>query len=94
MQRAAPSDSSKGLKEKRKEIDSIDQKLLSLLNHRLSIALEIGTIKKSMGAKIHDSSREKEVLEGLKTKNRGPLKEEDLEKIFGTIMSVCRSSQM
>jgi chorismate mutase/prephenate dehydratase len=94
MQRMAPSDPSKGLKEKRKEINSIDQKLLNLLNHRLSIALEIGTIKKRMGVKIHDSSREREVLEGLKTKNRGPLKEEDLEKIFRTIMGVCRRSQM
>ena len=56
------------LKKKRKEIDLIDQKLLTLLNQRLRIALEIGKIKKEMGKKIYDPEREKEVLERLKSK--------------------------
>jgi chorismate mutase len=37
------------LKKKRKEIDLIDQKLLTLLNQRLRIVLEMGKIKKEMG---------------------------------------------
>ena len=41
-----------------------------------------------MGKKIYDPGREKEVLERLKRKNKGPLKEEDLKKIFTTIMKV------
>ena len=88
------SDLLQNLKEKRKEIDLIDQKLLTLLNHRLRIALEIGKIKKEMGKKIDDPRREKEVLERLKLKNKGPLKDEDLKKIFTTIMKVCRKSQI
>jgi len=81
------------LKKKRKEIDLIDQKLLTLLNQRLRIAQEIGKIKKEMGKKIYDPKREKEILDGLKRKNKGPLKEEDLKKIFTTIMKACRKFQ-
>ena len=84
---------SKTLKEKRKKIDLIDRKLLKLLNQRLHVALEIGKIKKEMGEKVYDPKREKEVLRRLKIKNRGPLKEKDLEKVFRTMMKVCRRSQ-
>lgn len=83
----------KKLKEKRKSIDLLDQKLLMLLNQRLRVALAIGKIKKRIGKKTHDPGREREVLERLKLKNRGPVNEQDLIKIFGTIMKVCRRSQ-
>jgi chorismate mutase len=94
MKKETQSDFSKKLKTKRKVLDLIDQKLLTLLNHRLRIALEIGKIKKEMGKKIYDPKREKEVLERLKRKNKGLLKEEDLKKIFTTIIQVCRKSQI
>ena len=76
------------------ELDLINEKLLTLLNQRLRIALDIGKVKKEMGKKMHDAEREREILERLKRKNRGPLREEDLEKIFMTIMKICRQSQI
>jgi chorismate mutase len=82
------------LKKKRKELNLLDQRLLTLLNQRLRMALEIGKIKKEMEKKIYDPRREKEILDRLKRKNKGPLKEEDLKKIFTTIMKVCRRSQI
>jgi chorismate mutase len=82
------------LKEKRKKIDLIDQKLFTILNQRLRLAIEIGKIKKEMGEKIYDPVREKRVLERLKIKNRDPLREQDLKKIFNTIIKVCRRSQI
>ena len=94
MGKKTRSDLYKKLKEKREKIDLIDQKLLTLLNQRLYIALEIGKIKKEMGKKIYDPKREKEVLKKLKLKNKGPLKKEDLKKIFKMIMEVCRKSQI
>ncbi|PIX24750.1 MAG: hypothetical protein COZ69_05255 [Deltaproteobacteria bacterium CG_4_8_14_3_um_filter_45_9] len=94
MKKETQFDFSKKLKTKRKVLDLIDQKLLTLLNHRLRIALEIGKIKKEMGKKIYDPKREKEVLERLKRKDKGLLKEEDFKKIFTTIMKVCRKSQL
>lgn len=94
MEKKTRSDLSQKLKKKRKEINLLDLKLLTLLNQRLRMALEIGKIKKEMGKKIDDPRREKEVLERLKLKNKGPLKDEDLKKIFTTIMKVCRKSQI
>ena len=82
------------LKKKRKEIDLIDQKLLTLLNQRLHHVLTIGEIKKEMGQKIYNPKREWEVLERLKTKNKGPLKEKDLKEIFKTLIKICRRSQI
>jgi len=84
---------SKKLEEKRRRIDLFDQNLLTLLNQRLRVALEIGKIKKGIGREIYAPGREKKVLEKLKLRNRGPLKEQDLIKIFRTIMKVCRQSQ-
>jgi chorismate mutase len=93
MKKETQSNFSKKLKTKRKVLDLLDQKLLTLLNQRLHIALKIGKIKKEMGKKIEDPGREKEVLKRLNQKNKGPLKEEDLKKIFTTIIKVCRKSQ-
>ena len=83
----------KKLKEKRRSIDLLDQKLLMLLNRRLRVVLDIGRIKKRIGKKTYDPGREREVLEKLKLRNRGPLKTQDLRRIFRTIMKVCRRFQ-
>jgi chorismate mutase/prephenate dehydratase len=84
----------KELKKKRKKIDLIDQKLLTLFNQRLRHALEIGKIKKEVEEKVYDLRREREVLRRLKLKNKGPLKRENVEELFKTIMKVCRKSQI
>jgi chorismate mutase len=94
MKKEVRSDLSQKLIKRRKALDLINQRLLILLNQRLRITLEIGKVKKEMGKKIYDTEREKEILDKLKRKNRGPLKEEDVRKIFTTIMKVCRQSQI
>ena len=94
MKRVVRSHLSERLIKRRKELDVINQKLLTLLNRRLRISLDIGRVKKEMGKKIHDAEREREILDGLNRKNRGPLKEEDLRRIFKMIMKVCRQSQI
>lgn len=94
MRKKAQSDSSQKLKKKRRKLDLLDQKLLTLLNRRFRITREVGKIKKEIGIKIYDAEREKEILEGLERKNKGPLKKADLKKIFATIMQVSRKSQI
>jgi len=94
MRKEAHSDFSRKLKKNRRELDLLDQKLLDLLNRRLRISLDIGKIKTEVGKKIYDAKREKEILDRLKRKNKGPLKERDLKKIFATIMRVSRKSQI
>jgi chorismate mutase-like protein len=93
MKKIARLDLSKKLKKKRKEIDLIDRKLLTLLNQRLRTALEIGRVKKKMGRKIYDPKREHGILERIKLRNKGPLRDEKLEKIFQTIIKVSRQFQ-
>ena len=94
MKKEVRSDLSLKLMKRRKELDLINQKLLTLLNRRLRVSLEIGKVKREMGKKIHDVEREREILNRLRRKNRGPLKEEDLTKIFMMIIQVCRRSQI
>ena len=60
------------LRKKRKEIDQVDQKLLTLLNQRIRLVWEAMAVKREMGEKIRTLKRGKEVLEELKSKNKGP----------------------
>ena len=46
----------------REEIDSIDSELISLLESRLNLSLEIGKIKKRMDKDLFDESRQSEIL--------------------------------
>ncbi len=94
MRKESRPDFSQKLKESRRELDLLDQKLLTLLNRRLRISLNIGKIKKGIGKKIYDAERERAILNRLKRKNRGPLRERDLKEIFSAIIRVCRKSQV
>lgn len=94
MRKEAQPDISQKLRKNRRNLDLLDQKLLTLLNRRLRISLEIGKIKKRIGKKVYDAQREKEILDRLKRKNKGPLKQRDLRRIFSTIMRVSRKSQI
>ena len=78
------------MKKKRKEIDRVDRQLLDLLNQRVRLVSEANAVKRQMGEKFRDLKREKEILERLKKKLKGPLTEKELEKIFRAIMGMCR----
>ena len=75
---------------KRREIDQIDQKLLNLLNERIRLVSGAIAIKKKTGAKLRDLKREWEIIERLKSRNKGPLREADLTEVFRTIMKMGR----
>ena len=55
----------KNLSELRKELDALDEKLVSLYLERLRISREIGDLKKENGTPVGDSAREAEILERL-----------------------------
>ena len=52
--------------------------------------MEAIAIKKGTGEKMRIPKREREILEKLKLKNRGPMREDELEKIFRAIIGMCR----
>lgn len=77
----------------RDTIDEIDEKILDLINQRLLLAAQIGAFKKQSGVQITDSEREKEVMNRLLEKNRGPLVANSLRHIFEAIIAEGRNVQ-
>lgn len=77
----------------RHRIDTIDLKLLALLNHRAEIAQQIGQEKMKLNLPVFDAAREHAILFNLNQKNTGPLSGESIQKIFHTIIQVCTELQ-
>ncbi len=71
----------------RKGIDSIDKKIVELLNERYSFVQEVGAWKRSRKAAIFVPEREKAVYEAVEGHNKGPMKPETLRAIYREIMS-------
>jgi chorismate mutase len=74
----------------RRKIDGIDRKLVTLLNQRCKCVAEIGRIKKTDGAPLHQPDREREVLSGVERANRGPLSGEAVRRLFERILEEAR----
>jgi len=79
--------------EVRSEIDDTDQQILKLLNHRASLSLEVGQLKRGTQDVIFKPFREKEVLENLRRGNAGPIPHEHLSSIYREIFSSSRALQ-
>jgi chorismate mutase/prephenate dehydratase len=77
----------------RQTIDEIDEKILELINQRLSLAKQVGNFKKQGGIQITDSGREKEIMNRLLEKNYGPLSDNGLRNIYGAIIAEGRNVQ-
>ena len=77
----------------RQAINEIDEKILDLINQRLSVAKQIGEFKKQAGVQIKDSGREEEILNRLLAKNNGPVGADGLRNIFEAIIAECRNVQ-
>ena len=87
------SDPAERLKEFRGLIDSLDEKILALLNERATVALEIGATKKSAGLPVVELTRERVVVERMMGRNSGPLGNDAIERIFIAIMLEMRRLQ-
>ena len=75
----------------RKEIDALDDQILSLLNSRMEIVKAIGRLKQTTGTAIYRPEREKEILDRLKALNQGALNAEAIEAIFLEVFAVSRN---
>jgi chorismate mutase len=74
----------------RSEIDAIDSELLGLLNKRASLAVKVGQSKRLTGIELHDPTREQEVIERARRDNQGPLDEQAIVELFGSIIRESR----
>lgn len=79
------------LGEIRKRIDGLDQQIQDLLNQRAEAAMEVARIKLSADpdAVFYRPEREAQVLRMVKARNRGPLPDEEMARLFREIMSAC-----
>ncbi|MFM1746713.1 MAG: hypothetical protein RLZZ188_379 [Verrucomicrobiota bacterium] len=73
----------------REKIDALDLRLVELLNERLTLAAEIGRVKRSAGGQIYVAEREDAVLRKVTSRNSGPIRNEALRAIYREIMSAA-----
>ncbi|MBI5095163.1 MAG: prephenate dehydratase [Candidatus Hydrogenedentes bacterium] len=79
------------LDELRGKIDSLDARILELLNERAKCAVDIGHIKRENNQPYYVPEREREVFNRLIAKNEGPLPERAIKAIYREIMSATRA---
>jgi chorismate mutase/prephenate dehydratase len=80
----------------RREIDNIDNQLMTLLNQRAKIAIKLGELKFSGQAEdtnLRVSSRENSILERLEQTNEGPFPDEAIKLVFNEVFKACLSIQ-
>jgi len=76
-----------GLKNLRQEIDSIDARIVGLLNKRAKIILDVGKVKRRSNKPVYVPEREKAVYDKLVAANKGPMPNESLKAVFREVMS-------
>jgi chorismate mutase/prephenate dehydratase len=81
------------LHRRRDRIDAIDREIVSLLNERAAIALEIGQLKRAGGEGVVDEDREREVLDRVAATNDGPLPTAELAAIYRRLIAATRALQ-
>ena len=77
----------------RKKIDTIDLKLVELINLRAHAAREIGKLKNNTNLPIYEPEREKRILENVKKANKGPLPDGEVQHVYERIIDVMRKLQ-
>jgi chorismate mutase/prephenate dehydratase len=79
----------------RERIDGIDEAIQSLINDRARLAQLVGISKSASGKAVdfYRPEREAEVLRKALHRNQGPLRDEEIARLFREIMSACLAQQ-
>ncbi len=75
------------LEELREKIDQIDRQIVSLLNDRARIVIEVGKLKARDQSPVYAPDRERQVFERICAANSGPLPNKALVAIYRELMS-------
>ncbi len=83
------------LAEIRRRINSIDEQLQLLINDRAKIAQLVGIAKGELASAVdyYRPEREAEVLRAVLDRNEGPMRDEEMLRLFREIMSACLAQQ-
>lgn len=79
----------------RKRIDEVDRQIQQLINERARYAQQVGVSKGPLAAAVdyYRPEREAEVLRAVLKRNEGPLRDEEMLRLFREIMSACLAQQ-
>ena len=79
----------------RARIDAVDEKIHALINERAKLAQAVGVSKTLAGQTVdfYKPEREAQVLRMARERNRGPLRDEEVLRLFREIMSACLAQQ-
>ena len=79
------------LKAIRDNIDQLDQQIQGLINERAQCAQQVAEIKIKSGETDHfyRPEREAQVLRNIESRNKGPLANKEMARLFREIMSSC-----
>jgi chorismate mutase/prephenate dehydratase len=79
----------------RERIDDIDKRIQTLINERARFAQEVGISKGELASAVdyYRPEREAVVLRTIKERNEGPMRDEEMLRLFREIMSACLAQQ-
>jgi chorismate mutase / prephenate dehydratase len=76
----------------RQQIDSIDQRLVELIQERARVVQEVGVIKQEAHIPVTDSSREQVVIQKAEDLGKnGPLPQEAIGRIYQKLVEEMRN---
>jgi chorismate mutase / prephenate dehydratase len=83
------------LEQVRRRIDKVDEQIQRLINERARLAQQVGVSKTGGGRTVdfYRPEREAQVLRMARERNRGPLRDEEVLRLFREIMSACLAQQ-
>ncbi len=81
----------------RRSIDALDARIAELISERAGWAQKVGVAKGKPGQRraieFYRPEREAEVLRGVVARNKGPLTNEEMVRLFREIMSACLAQE-
>jgi chorismate mutase-like protein len=81
------------LAEYRDRIDSVDVRLVALLNERTRTVEQIGRVKREAHMPVYEPRREDDVFRNVTEHNSGPLQADAIRRIFERIIDEMRKVQ-
>jgi len=74
----------------REQVSDNDRALIEAMNRRLELVAQMWAVKRSHGLDVLDPEREEWMLRYLSRANRGPLSQQGLEELFGTVLELTK----
>lgn len=95
MARSPDNNADSSVESIRKRIDEVDRQIQALISERATYAQQVGISKGELASAVdyYRPEREAEVLRNVLARNSGPLRDEEILRLFREIMSACLAQQ-